>query len=322
MSYITNQSLAPVALFVYNRPNNVREVVEALQKNYLASETELFVFSDAAKSERHTERVTKVRKYLKTITGFKSVTVIERSKNFYIERNIIEGVTELVNRFGHVIVLEDDGVTAPYFLTFMNNALSFYDATKKVMHIGTFTFIKMPDDYRKTFLWRYAENTGGGWGTWKDRWEKFIYFKSEEIALAALTEKQKEYLELGGSFTCLGSLKLKPIPWDICWNIAIVRNNGLTVNSPRALTVNNGLFNGTHFTALNRILGKSPFATELSAEEDIIFEEKIEENQQAISLLKAFYTKLSKRKRDKVLGFFVKILVTLKITKMLKRLIT
>lgn len=309
---------APVAVFVYNRLDNTRQTIEALKNNYLANETDVFIFSDAPKTKKNKKAVDGVRQYLKTITGFKSVNIIERKENFYIERNIIEGVTEIINRYGKIIVLEDDGISARNFLTFMNNALDFYEKETKVMHVATFTFIKMPNNYNKTFFWRYSENTGGGWGTWKNRWDKFKWFQNEAEGLAALTDEQKRSIELDGIFKCLGSLRTSPIPWDICWYIAIVRNNGLAVNSPHPLIKNSGLFNGTHFSFINRILGKSPFDIELGVEEDIILENKIVENMVAVGLLKDFYSKIGKRKRDKVLHFFLRILVTLRITKLLK----
>lgn len=317
-----NKTFAPVAIFVYNRVDNTRETIEALKNNYLAKETDVFVFSDGPKTERNKKAVDEVRGYLKTVTGFKSFTVIEHKKNIYLERNVIGGVTEIVNRFGKIIVLEDDGVSAKYFLTFMNKALDFYENEEKVMHVATFTFIKMPDDYNKTFFWRYSENTGGGWGTWKNRWDKFKWFQNEAEGLAALTEEQRKRIELDGTFGCLSSLKSKPIPWDICWYIAIIRNNGLAVNSPVPLIRNNGLFGGTHFSAINKILGKSPFEVELSDKEDIIFDDHIVENTKALELLKEFYSKLGTRKRDKVLHYFVRMLVVLKITKLLKRLLS
>lgn len=316
------KSLAPVAIFVYNRLSNTREVIDALKKNDLAQETEIFIYSDAPKSERSAKDVRKVREYIQTITGFKTVTIIERKENFYIEKNITEGVTELVNKYGKIIVLEDDGVTAPNFLTFMNEALNFYEKYEDVMHIATFTFIKMPDNYNRTLLWHYSENTGGGWGTWKRAWDTFKWFQSENEGLEGLTQEHKNKLELDGAFRCLNNLKLHPIPWDICWYIAITKNHGLAVNSPRSLIKNNGLSNGTHFTLLNKLLGKSPFEVNLAdPTQMIIFEDKIEENAEAIRLLKSFYFRLANRKRDRILGYILKPLVALRITKLLKRIL-
>lgn len=320
------RKLAPVAIFVYNRLENTKEVVEALKNNYLAKETDVFVFSDGPKpnSPKSKEGVEKVRRYLKTVTGFKSFNVIEREVNIYLERNIIEGVTETVNKYGKIIVLEDDGISAPNFLTFMNQALDFYEDKTRIMHIASFTFIKMPNNNRRTIIWRYTENTGGGWATWKNRWEKFHWFKSENEALALLSENQKKYVELDGAFGCLGSLKPDPIPWDICWYIMITLNNGLAVNSPGALIKNNGLYNGTHFTFINKLLGKSPFEIDLDKNEEIIFEDDITENTQAIGLLKEFYSNIGKRNKkpwNRIIGLFIAVLVRLKITKFLKKFI-
>lgn len=321
-----SKQLAPVAIFVYNRPDNTRAVIKALQNNYLAEETDVFIFSDGPRSPKNEKKVAEVRHYLKTIKGLKSVNIIERKENYYIERNIIEGVTEIINRFGKVIVLEDDGVSAKNFLTFMNEALDFYEHQEKVMHIATFTFIKMPDGYNKTFFTSYSENTGGGWGTWKNRWGKFRWFQNEAEGLAVITKEQINKIEMDGAFSCLASLKSKPIPWDICWNIAIIINNGLAVNSPWPLIKNNGLFNGTHFSFMNKILGKNPFEVELSHEgETIMFENHIIESEEAARLLKEFYKNMTEKNTRigrKILSFFIKILVILKITKLVKRIIS
>lgn len=309
---------APVAIFTYNRLKNTKEVISALQANYLAPETDLFIFSDGPKNERVAPAVQAVRDYLQTITGFKSITIVERPENYFIERNIIEGVTEIVNKYGRIIVLEDDGVTAPYFLTFMNKALDTYDAYKKVMHIATFTFIDLPKDFSETFFWRYVENGGGGWATWSDRWALFKHFTNEKEARDSLTLDQQRYLNLDGAVDFFGTLKHKIIPWDICWYMTLVRHDGLAVNSPHALTRNNGLYNGTHFSPLNRILGKNPFAVELDSREDISFSMDIVENKIALEKLKDFYSKLGKRKRDRALHYFVRTLVFLRVTKLLK----
>jgi len=317
--------LAPVAVFVYNRLSNTKETIKALERNHLAKNTDVFVFSDAPKDENNKEKVAAIRNYLKTVNGFRSITVIERRENYYIERNIIEGVTEIINRFGKVIVLEDDGVSAPNFLTFMNDALDFYEDKKAIMHIASFTFIKMPAEYRKTIIWRYSENTGGGWATWQDRWEKFRWFKSEAEALSLLSNEQREYIQLEGVFKCLGALKLSPIPWDICWYIAITLNNGLAVNSPHSLVRNNGLFNGTHFTVLNKLLGHSPFEVELDTEDNIVFEDDIKENAEALGLLKEFYSDIDKKDKrlfNKTIFYLLKILVAFRITKLAKRIIS
>ncbi len=132
---MTKIKLAPIVLFTYNRLQHTKQTVEALQRNELAKESYLFVFSDGAKKDFDAQKVEEVRKYLKTINGFKNVTVIEREKNWGLANNIIDGVTQIVNEYGKIIVLEDDLVTSPGFLKYMNEALDMYADEERVASI-------------------------------------------------------------------------------------------------------------------------------------------------------------------------------------------
>ena len=109
---------APILLFVYNRPEHVRRNIQALLKNELAAESELFIYSDAAKDETSQAAVKEVRAFIRSIQGFKKITITERAENWGLARSIIDGVTTQINRYGRVIVLEDDLVVAPHFLQF------------------------------------------------------------------------------------------------------------------------------------------------------------------------------------------------------------
>ena len=119
-------TLAPILLFVYNRPEHVQRSIESLLRNELAAQSELFIYADAAKDEAAESAVAEVRQYIKGIKGFKSVHITERERNWGLANNVIDGVTTLVNQYGRVIVLEDDLIVAPYFLQFMNDALETY----------------------------------------------------------------------------------------------------------------------------------------------------------------------------------------------------
>src|SRR5574340_1739744 len=129
-------TLAPVALFVYNRPEHTRQTIEALTVNPEAASTRLYVFSDAAKSVDAVPAVAAIRAYLRTVEGFGHVEIVERDSNFGLARSIIDGVTRLCRDYGRVIVLEDDLVTAPFFLRYMNDALDLYEDEEQVMHVS------------------------------------------------------------------------------------------------------------------------------------------------------------------------------------------
>ena len=172
--------LSPIVLFVYNRLDHTIKTVESLQKNILAVDSELIVYSDAAKDRDIINQVGKVRDYIKSINGFKKITIIEREKNFGLADSIIDGVTTIVNKFGKVIVLEDDLVTSPYFLSFMNEALEFYENKRDVYSITGFNYpLKITCDYMfGTYL--YPRCSSKSWATWKNKWRK-IEFNENEI---------------------------------------------------------------------------------------------------------------------------------------------
>jgi hypothetical protein len=166
---------APIILFVYNRPWHTKQTVEALQKNELAKDSELFIYSDAPRDASAEQAVQEVREYIRNIDGFKNITIVERDENWGLAKSIIDGVTKIVNEYGKVIVLEDDHVTSKYFLNYMNDALEFYKDTKEVWHISGWNYpLGGIFSSKKTFLWRVMNCWG--WATWADRWQHFEYF--------------------------------------------------------------------------------------------------------------------------------------------------
>ena len=161
---------APIVVFAYNRPKHLRLTIEALQRNFFASESDLFVFSDGPANEHVISDVNKVRSFLRTITGFKRITIIERQNNFGLGYNIISGVTEIIDQFGRIIVLEDDLITAPFFLQYMNSALDLYAENNKVISIHGYVY-PVKQRLPETFFMKGADCFG--WATWKRGWDNF-----------------------------------------------------------------------------------------------------------------------------------------------------
>lgn len=131
---------APITLFVYNRPDHTRRTIDALRQNKLAQESDFIILSDAAKAAAQEDKVREVRQYIHQIGGFRPVTVVERAINFGLAKSIVDGVTSIVNQYGRIIVLEDDMVTSPFFLTYMNQALEMYAEDDRVISIHGYVY--------------------------------------------------------------------------------------------------------------------------------------------------------------------------------------
>ena len=162
--------LAPIILFVYNRPKHTEIVLNALKKNTLAAESTLYVFSDAAKKEKDFENVNKVREIISNISGFKEVVITEAETNIGCADSIISGITKVINEHGKAIIVEDDILTSPNFLEFMNEALDKYESDKRIYSVSGFVPNEKMAEKCKDFLFLAYRNSSWGWGTWKDRW--------------------------------------------------------------------------------------------------------------------------------------------------------
>ncbi|MDD8017203.1 MAG: glycosyltransferase [Bacteroidota bacterium] len=243
---------APIALFVYNRLTHVERAVEALKRNELMEESDLFIFSDAWKKNDLPQSVADVRLFIHTISGFKSVTIIERDKNYGLANSIIEGVSSLVDRFGKVIVVEDDLVTSKYFLRYMNEALTKYEHEEKIISIHGYCYPtkqKLPE----TFFLCGADCWG--WATWKRAW-KFFEHDGGKL-LNRLQEKELQHrFDFDGTYNYTKMLK-KQIAgtvdsWAVRWHASAFLHDKLTLYPGRSLVNNIGGDDlGTHTKSLD-----------------------------------------------------------------------
>ena len=235
---------APILLFTYNRLTHTRRCLEALSKNTLASQSELFIYSDGAKDDTQRTAVEEVRRYLRTIQGFKQITLIERSKNWGLARNIIDGVTTQANHFGKVIVLEDDLVVAPHFLLFMNDALETYKDEPKVGHIQACDFTQDPN-LPETFLIKWTGSWG--WATWDRAWKHFNP-NGKELLQELEERKLTHTFDFDGKYGYTRMLRRqiegKNNSWAIRWNASLFLKDILSLNVGRSLVQNEG-FDGS-----------------------------------------------------------------------------
>ncbi len=239
-------NLAPVVLFVYNRPDHTRRTLAALAENDLAFRTPLIVYCDGPKTPGD-PKVLAVRELVKNATGFVSVTVHERDKNQGLAPSIIYGVSQALAQYDRVIVMEDDLVSSPYFLTFMNEALTRYGSVEKVGAIQGYMY-PTTRELPETFLMRGADCWG--WGTWARAWEHFNpkgQALLDELECRGLTDE----FDLNGAYPFVLTLKNqiagKVSSWAIRWHASLFVKGMLSLYPGRSLIHNIGMDgHGTH----------------------------------------------------------------------------
>ncbi|NCD70411.1 glycosyltransferase family protein [Mucilaginibacter agri] len=234
------QNLAPIALFVYNRPDHTRRTINYLQQNLLAEESRLYIFSDAAKTPADESRVEEVRNLLNTITGFKAIKVIKRKENMGLAASIISGVSQLVDSYGKVIVFEDDLLSSPYTLEYFNEALQRYQDEEQVMHIGAYMYDLKADKLPPAFFYRAA--TSWGWATWARAWKNFE--PDIDKLMGQFDAEKKHRFSIEGTMNFWKQMEQfkagKNNSWAIRWYASIFLRGGLTLNPSHSLIQNIG----------------------------------------------------------------------------------
>lgn len=241
---------APIALFVYKRMGVLEKTVEALKSNKLATESELFIFSDGAKNDEDWEKVNEIRRYLKTIDGFKKVKIVESPVNKGLANSLIDGVTKIVNEFGKIIVVEDDIVTSPYFLNFMNDALDMYENDEEVACISGYSY-PLKGKIPQSFFIKGADCWG--WATWKRAWD--LFEKNGQKLLNEIRDKNLEReFNLNDSYPIVQMLQdqidKKNDSWAVRWTASVFLKDKLCLYPGQSMVQNIGFIDdATHCSA-------------------------------------------------------------------------
>jgi GT2 family glycosyltransferase len=230
--------LAPIVLLTYNRPAHTRRTVEALARNRLADGSDLIIYSDGPKDVGAAGQVDEVRRYLRSVSGFKSVCLVEREYNVGLAESVVSGVTQACARHGKVIVVEDDLVTSDRFLEFMNNALNKYARDERVMHISGYMY---PIDHAglpETFFLPPA--SCWGWATWESAWRHFSKDAARLTATFSISDRRK--FNLDNSFPYWTQVRMNAEyeinTWAIFWYASVFERGGVCLH-PRESYVQN-----------------------------------------------------------------------------------
>lgn len=266
-------TLAPIILFVYNRPDHTSKTLEALCNNTLASESSLHIFSDGPKTERNIHQVNEVRRIISTVKGFKEVIIYKEEKNKGLANSVIDGVSKILQSYNEVIILEDDIVTAPNFLAFMNNAFQLYDSNKNIFSVtGYVPPIKIPNNYAYPVYLSYR-GSSWGWGIWKDRWNSIDWEIKDKHLFLSDKSIQRSFNRGGSDLSnmLIRQFDGKIDSWAIRSAYNAFKQNKLHLNPTHSLVQNIGHDNsGVHSGKTDK------YAVQLTTDEtDIILPQDI-----------------------------------------------
>jgi len=247
--------LAPVVLFTYNRPLHLKRTISALAKNKLIAETELYIFQDGSKNSSDKEKAEEVKKLIEEFTSAKTIHKIFRKENYGLAKSVIAGVTEVFKSHDAVIVLEDDLVTSPNFLDYMNSGLKYYENNSRIHSITGYSLplkTKLLIDEDVFFSPRAGS---WGWATWKDRWTKPDWDVSDYEEFKRSLRQQKEFNVGGEDLTPMLKAQMRGDinSWAIRWSYYHFKMNGLCVY-PKISKVNHigNDSEGTHVSSTKK----------------------------------------------------------------------
>jgi hypothetical protein len=232
--------LAPIVVFAYNRPTLLKQSIDAIKVNSLAIDSDLIVFSDGSKNSGDLDLVLETRRYVRTISGFKTVKIFERERNYGLALSIIDGVSQTINKYGKAIILEDDLITSPYFLKFINDSLIMYENDDQVISIHGYVY-PSKNVLPESFFIRGADCWG--WATWKRGWD--LFEDNGQVLLDELKRRKlKKDFNFGNNYPFYEMLedqaKGKKNSWAIRWYASAYLNNKFTLYPGKTLILNTG----------------------------------------------------------------------------------
>ncbi|MGK0446284.1 MAG: hypothetical protein ACJA2M_000052 [Polaribacter sp.] len=250
-----NTKLAPIIFFAYNRPWHTEKTLNALAQNDLADQSTLYIYVDGPKENatiEQIEQIKKVREVVQKKKWCKNVYVIIAEKNITCRKSIIDGISKVLSDHNSIIVIEDDILTSPHFLKYMNNSLRYYESRKSVFSISAHCpppdKVIIPDDYQydvyvspRIFNW--------GWGTWVDRWNQVNWDKSFIPKFAQENYQIQAFHRGGEDLTrmLLEEYEGKTDVWDVQFSFAHFTNYAVSIVPCISYVKNIGLDGtGTH----------------------------------------------------------------------------
>lgn len=271
---------APLILFVFNRPDHTRRMLESLRQNEGIEEHEIIVFRDGPR-EQDIEKVNEVDNLLGSIDFSKTLEVIQSNENKGLANSIIEGVTNVLNKYGKCIVIEDDLILHRQFVQHIDEALNVYSNRKDIAGICGYTF-PIKSVLKKTLntdTFLLPRPASWGWGTWNDRWSEVDW----EVTDFQNFKRQKK---LQHRFNAKGGNDMTPMlikqqmglnnSWAIRWTYHHFKHNLNSVFFKNSLVNNIGNDgSGTHSPKTSKYMVEFHKTEKLVISENPVYKEEI-----------------------------------------------
>lgn len=248
---------APVVLFTYNRYGHTKKTIEALCKNTIANKTDVYIMVDYIENEEQRRNTQQLYDYLddgQWKKYFQTVKITYQNKHKGLAKSVIEGVTDVINRYEKIIVLEDDIVTEPNFLEYMNDCLDFYKDDCKIWSISGYAIPEKKISGLNQSLYLSYRASSWGWATWKDRWETIDWTVADYKKFKYNIFKRRHFNRGGNDLAFMLDRQMKGDidSWAVRWCYSQSMQNRYTVYPVCSLVENIGCDgSGTHYTSAN-----------------------------------------------------------------------
>jgi len=313
------KSSTPIAVFVYNRPDHTRQLIESLLNCARLDECAVHIFCDGAKKPEYEQSVQSARVVAREFASRLNATILERDENLGLARSIVTGVTELCEKYGSVIVLEDDFILHPFFLDFMLQSLDRYADDELVAQVAGFTF-PITDASLQNDAFFLPATSSWGWATWQRAWKLFSWETESALQILDADPQLMRRFDMDGSFPCSDMLRLaangKVDSWAIRWYWSVFQVGKLIIYPRRSLVWQNGFDEtATHTTSAAwtgmQAASKNDFLKE-QWRNPISFPDTTQTDQVVFAKLKKFFRREEKEEEKPSLSLFARLKKILK----------
>lgn len=241
-------SPAPIVVFAYRRPEHLRRTLQSLMQCSGFVGSPVIVYGDGPQSEDERASTEATRQVAREMLGSRAEYHFSDT-NLGLSQSVIRGVTEVTDRFGRAIVLEDDLQVAPGFLAYMNSALDRYAEDSSVFQVSGYMFDVPEFAARRTAMF-LPLTVSWGWATWKRAWDRFDPAAKGWEALRS-DRGLRQRFNLDGAYDYSTMLERQMAgrsdSWAVRWYWTVFRAGGLVLFPPLTLVSNTGLDgSGTH----------------------------------------------------------------------------